>query len=289
MTITRIRKVKCDEVKPECNRCTSTGRKCEGYEIGPPTRQSQRRSQTTPSQSGSKTTDILVVHRQPHSTIFGTSEDSDQLRSFEYFQSRVKDIAGYFESDFWSRLVLQISHTENAVLYALLALSSVYEMQEYRQNGHSNSDCCSDRARNQIALQQYNKAICILSKKLSENQMPLTVTLVTCILFVRLEFLRNDYEAGLKHLFSGLKILQYAHSASPVEFEIERVISPLFERLKTQVAFHGAPESAIHSCAFAKFAGTFLPSSILPVRQAWPGTGVTIVPPDSLNICWYRY
>lgn len=27
----RIRRVKCDETKPECRRCTTTGRKCDGY------------------------------------------------------------------------------------------------------------------------------------------------------------------------------------------------------------------------------------------------------------------
>jgi hypothetical protein len=27
----RIRRVKCDEAKPHCQRCTSTGRKCDGY------------------------------------------------------------------------------------------------------------------------------------------------------------------------------------------------------------------------------------------------------------------
>jgi hypothetical protein len=98
--------------------------------------------------------------------------------------------------------------------------------------------------------------------------MPLTVALVTCILFVYLEFLLNDYEAGLKHLISGLKLLQYVHSASPLEIEIERAISPLFERLKTQVAFHGGPDSEISSCAFAEFTGTVLPSSILTMRPA---------------------
>lgn len=27
----RIRRIKCDEAKPSCQRCTSTGRKCDGY------------------------------------------------------------------------------------------------------------------------------------------------------------------------------------------------------------------------------------------------------------------
>lgn len=29
----KIRRKKCDETKPECNRCTSTGRKCDGYAV----------------------------------------------------------------------------------------------------------------------------------------------------------------------------------------------------------------------------------------------------------------
>ncbi|KAI1469962.1 uncharacterized protein F4812DRAFT_457358 [Daldinia caldariorum] len=36
--ITWIRRVKCDETKPACTRCTSTGRKCDGYEGMPPPR-----------------------------------------------------------------------------------------------------------------------------------------------------------------------------------------------------------------------------------------------------------
>lgn len=31
----RIRKVKCDEAKPACHKCRSTGRKCDGYSVLP--------------------------------------------------------------------------------------------------------------------------------------------------------------------------------------------------------------------------------------------------------------
>lgn len=34
-TTCKIRRVKCDETKPNCKRCTSTGRKCDGYEFPP--------------------------------------------------------------------------------------------------------------------------------------------------------------------------------------------------------------------------------------------------------------
>ncbi|TVY86445.1 Transcriptional regulatory protein [Lachnellula willkommii] len=31
----KIRRVKCDEAKPACNRCSSTGRKCDGFPQDP--------------------------------------------------------------------------------------------------------------------------------------------------------------------------------------------------------------------------------------------------------------
>src|SRR5271170_3044775 len=32
MMLLRIRQIKCDERKPRCERCTSTGRNCDGYD-----------------------------------------------------------------------------------------------------------------------------------------------------------------------------------------------------------------------------------------------------------------
>jgi len=184
LTIIRIRRIKCDEAKPECNRCIVSGWKCEGYNLlDPQVQQSRRRSQRTSSQSSSKTEVTFPSQIQPYSPIFNTSESEggNELRSFKYFQSRVKDISGYFESDFWSRLVLQVSHIEPAVRHALLALSSVYEAQEYGENGREKAD---SESRNRNILQQYNKAVGFLSKKLAENDLPLQVTLVTCNLFI---------------------------------------------------------------------------------------------------------
>lgn len=190
-----------------------------------------------------------------YSPIFDNSGRSQELRSFKYFQSRVDGISGYFESDFWERLVLQVSHSEPTVRLALLALSSIYEAHEYGQQGPSNSRQDVNEALNNNALQQYTKAVAALFTGLSEDKTPLQITLITCLLFIWIEFLRNDSDTAFKHLNSGLRILQRAKSLSLMENVTDNSIPALFERLKTQIAFHGCPNSDFNSNTLKKFQG----------------------------------
>jgi hypothetical protein len=245
----RIRRVKCDEQKPECKRCTSTGRTCEGYMALNPG------SQPSKAQVGSNTEsrDTLPCHISLHSPLFNHSQGGKELRSFKYFQSRINSISGHFESDFWGRLVLQASHT---IRHAVLALSSVYEVHEFGQQGLEAPVYDSNGVlMNRDALGQYTKAVTILSQSLSQKQTSIQVALVNCLLFIWLEFLRNDFKTSLKHLKSGLKIIKDAKSQPGLWSEIDASISPLFERLKAQIALHGCPNSDFHSGALVEFIG----------------------------------
>jgi hypothetical protein len=99
VTTYRIRKVKCDEVKPSCKRCTDTGRKCDGY--------------TPPPTSGVPKKTSLVVRsskqapRQPDvhadvvlSSTFGTPEE---YLSLDFFLQRTAPaISGAFDTGFVS-------------------------------------------------------------------------------------------------------------------------------------------------------------------------------------------
>ena len=49
----KIRRVKCDEGKPACQKCTSTGRKCDGYYIAP-----------RKAKSENSITDVVVITRK---------------------------------------------------------------------------------------------------------------------------------------------------------------------------------------------------------------------------------
>ncbi|KAF8861197.1 hypothetical protein BDZ45DRAFT_281652 [Acephala macrosclerotiorum] len=84
-------------------------------------------------------------------------------------------------------------------------------------------------------LRQYNKAIRQLCLK--QTDQPIQFTLTCCILFICLENLRGDYDAGLLHLKNGLEILKEWHTAELTlssEIEARGIISRVFRRLDMQ-------------------------------------------------------
>jgi hypothetical protein len=121
----RIRKVKCDEVKPSCNRCTHTGRKCDGY-APPPTSNVSKKSSLvrSPKQALHQSdahVDVVL------SSIFGTPEEHWSLDFF--IRRTAPAISGAFDTGFvcipseWGRFrgcrcICQVYHA------ALRALSS---------------------------------------------------------------------------------------------------------------------------------------------------------------------
>lgn len=189
---------------------------------------------------------------QPSSSIPGNEAER---RIFYHLRERaIHDISGYFQSDFWDRLVLQISHSEPTVRHALLALSSLCESsyeEEEVTDVHSTSVpppvSSVNAQRAHFALGQYNKAVRLLAERLSSAQLSLDVTLTACLVFIWLEFMRNDFDAALCHLKSGLKILKDFRSGDEgLALRTQRVdvsLIQLFARLETQATVHGSPTS----------------------------------------------
>jgi hypothetical protein len=238
----RIHRIKCDETKPECNRCTSTGRKCEGYPVSTSSRGNNRSPPAPNTEHAGKTQCSLSLY----SLSSETPGDEAERRSFYYLRERaIYDISGYFESEFWDRLVLQISHTEPTVRHALLALSSLCETYE-SENINQDPTNDQDKFRIQFALQQYNKAVRLLADYLPTSQARLEVILTSCLVFILLEFMRNDFDAGLKHLKGGLKILDHVRQPATEALKSQYIDASLihwFGRLKIQATVHGSPTS----------------------------------------------
>jgi hypothetical protein len=86
----RIRRVKCDETKPECERCTSTGRKCDGYLTHAP-------KKTDPGPKPDL--DELVVCQ----SINWEQGDFAERRAIDFFRCRTApSVSSYFDADFVS-------------------------------------------------------------------------------------------------------------------------------------------------------------------------------------------
>ncbi|KAH7354523.1 hypothetical protein B0T11DRAFT_246245, partial [Plectosphaerella cucumerina] len=231
--VCKIRRVKCDETKPACTRCTSTGRSCEYYPVLVPP---ANKSQSPPHWQSYPAHDGLSLY----CVTWEIPGDDAERRSLCYMRERaIYDISGYFESEFWDRLVLQISYTEPAVRHALLGLSSLCET--YESQGFKDDQ---DK-RVQFALQHYNKAVGLLANSLSARQPRLEVVLASCLIFVWFEFMRNDLDAGLRHFKGGLMILDSFRQPNKPDTSSSQMIDESllrsFSRLKIHAAIYGSP------------------------------------------------
>ncbi|PYI02318.1 hypothetical protein BO78DRAFT_351839, partial [Aspergillus sclerotiicarbonarius CBS 121057] len=228
----RMRHVKCDETPGMCQRCTSTGRNCDGYD-----------SQRLPSRrTASSLTELApgIAHR------FRWKLTSDEHRCISFFQNRVgPSIVGYFDCVLWQRLVLQISQDEPAAFHAVVAFSAVYA--DYETRGLPRKVNEMDNSLQRFALDQCARAYRRLNSR-SESQDPelRDITLVCCVLFIMVEWMRGQYNTASIHLKNGLRILQDDQTLTAATAVFSSVfgqcIADSLASLKVQSTYFGIEE-----------------------------------------------
>ncbi|KAL6241665.1 hypothetical protein RBB50_011447 [Rhinocladiella similis] len=241
----KIRKVKCDEAKPQCNRCQRSGRNCDGYANVV----TQRR----------KAESFKFVNYISHGPSFSAAlfrQDTRQRQAFEFYQLRSSlELSGPFqeETEVWNRLVLQVAYHETAIRHAVCALGCFHR--EYEDETLYASGYWS------TGLEQYSYAIkALVAAKGSRRCME--VTLIACIMFTFCEHLQGHLGSAKAHVHSGLKLLdtyvtvsREMDRAGPTDSDPYRPYFPLpmlillFRRLDRQLAEFGQQpvRSAHHS------------------------------------------
>jgi hypothetical protein len=117
-----------------------------------------------------------------------------------------KKFAGLFPSDFWETLIFQASAQEPAVRHAVVALSAAHRFDHNYEPWKIPATYGFDAER--FTLQQYNKAIQHLNVRKGQSERnDAQVALITCMIFVTLEYLRGQYQRGSAHLRHGIHIL----------------------------------------------------------------------------------
>jgi hypothetical protein len=216
----RARHVKCDEKKPHCDRCTRASRKCEGY------------AQPNQNKKTLGGTLIIINYVAPSNMpCLLPTADAGERRSLEYFRTRTApELAASFNSELWSRFILQTAQHEPAIRHAITALGSLHEHFESAEDAHAaNSD---------FGLQQYGKAMqCVVKGPAPFAGQSTDVALISCILFTAFESLQGHYRSALTHINSGLKVLAEreasgdGHRGSYIPKEL---LKSLFTRFDTQ-------------------------------------------------------
>lgn len=194
-----MRRVKCDERRPACQRCQKAGRECRGYETVP---------------VGSYTWLQLLAGGQPCLAI-----DAVEARGLSYYRHAiVPSLAKSLDNAFWGVRVPQLLDQEPVIRHAVLAISALHEDFEAtlsrRAVGHlDNQTTLTTRleptsmmsARCEFALGHYNTAIrMVLEDRISNAETLLTVSL----LFTCIELLQGGTEAAAQHSQHGVQLYQ---------------------------------------------------------------------------------
>ncbi|KAK2002529.1 hypothetical protein LX36DRAFT_678257 [Colletotrichum falcatum] len=202
----KIRRVKCDEAKPNCLRCSRSGRVCDGY----------------PDPARRRSDQLRLMRPQSLFPDIGMQES----RALQYFCEMVSpNLPGTTDPYFWTHLVVQFSRYEPAARHSIIAISSLYE-DIVRGEDNPSGVLSHQNHNNIITLRHYNAAI----KELKEIQSPGLVLLV-CILFICLEVLQGNRDAAVRHCTHGIAILAGSESASLTW--VREYLVPLFRRLTT--------------------------------------------------------
>ncbi|KAL1984203.1 hypothetical protein VTN96DRAFT_9424 [Rasamsonia emersonii] len=225
----KVRHKKCDETRPYCLRCTSTGRKCDGYQQLPTKNRSTNTAAVAAAVESSYAPSVVQRRTPPmaassflpsdssymppvdayatpllHSSIPANPWDlTDRERRYlDFFLTHTAvQCAGYFHDDFWCRLVPQASEVDPAIRHAAIALGALHRNFESMAFDKTLRD-------DAFPLQQCNKAIALLRHQLASGNRRMETTLVTCILLISFAFLQGDAITANSHYHVGVRLLR---------------------------------------------------------------------------------
>lgn len=211
MNYRRIRRVKCGEEKPDCLKCTSTGRGCV-YSTG-------SRSKTT----GQPQLDTCI-------TLF-SGHGSRERRAFEYyFHNAGPLLSGALDQDFWSGSVLQICRVEPVIWDAIISLSVLYERPPIHETMPwllVNDPAEVRHEYHRDALVWYSRSLALLQQRIDRGTVEPIVALISCILFIAIELLQGNRKAAQILYKEGAQMMADSTSMTAA--------TAMFRRLGTSV------------------------------------------------------
>lgn len=198
LTRARVRKVKCDEGKPQCQKCSTTGRKCDGY-------------QSRFKDAGSKFLHPKVAN--PESEICSSRT--------EITLEHIERLNHYFSTKTLGNIKLDCSKEAKEILEGSLTdplvRSAVASLVLLRQDLETVGDDWIAQLYPTTSyhhgLEQYNLALNGLTSNLSPpTTQGLRSLLLCCHIFISIEQVRKNYAAFGQHIIQGLGIMNQARA-----------------------------------------------------------------------------
>jgi hypothetical protein len=175
--IPRIRRIKCDESKPVCQRCAGTGRAC-GY-----------------THAFNYNSTAHYGRLKPLGLQFSIPGTRDEKRGFHYYvQKTGPELSSHYDTVLWENLLVQASLAEPALRHAIIGLGSLHEAFQNKLLDYSPNIIESG-----FAAKQYTKGICRLRQSLVANggSEQRIITLLACIIFSSFDSIRGYLTSAL--------------------------------------------------------------------------------------------
>lgn len=207
-TCRSIRKVKCDETKPDCRTCVSTGCSCDGYK--PEKETKGKGNGAAPRLLLPASTVLLpVAIARPLSTLSFSTLSDDHV-SFQFFtQHIVPGLKLISPSHEWITLSLQLSATEPCIYLAIAACASVASARLSKR--HHCFFTPPSPVKEKTNLTQYCKAIAALQKYIklvASGKGSLEPILLCCLLLVAYETFQDECSLAVQHLQFGRRAIK---------------------------------------------------------------------------------
>ena len=148
---------------------------------------------------------MFVDHQYPAqkplsiSNGFGSAKEQ---RAFQYFQERTNiRLSGFYECEFWNRIILQAAHVDPGIRHAVVALASLDE--EFQRSGEA------DSMQDDFALKQYNLAIRQHLDRIGNlcNAIgSLDNYLASSMVFICIEILQGHYTSAISLVKGAVKL-----------------------------------------------------------------------------------
>lgn len=175
---------------------------------------------------------------------------------FQLFQAHTaNELSGYFDSTFWSRLVLQECHSEAAVRHAVVALGALYKTLDKHCESPPSSPAAAVVAVDtawqhwEVAVSSYSSACTSLVSVAREDSGANRTRLMASVLLACFDSFIGDHKQAIKQIQTGLGLLEQLRAQrrraflSRPEEPVEDEIIQMFTRLAIQaksydMAFH---------------------------------------------------
>ncbi|KAK4493664.1 hypothetical protein PRZ48_014849 [Zasmidium cellare] len=203
--------------------------------------------------------------------------EENERRTFDYFLScSAPRLGGTFDDNFWTGQVLQVAKDEPVILDTLLAISRLYEYPQClsssqadaqrdqmllpeesvgtsalgtgRPEAYKRSSSADDLGpvlsqQHMLAVKHYNRAISRLVEDVASGRATLILALMSCVLFICVELLRDNMFAALNLFTKGCQILrQIEPSSASVDRGLYTPLKLAMARFGVLAAMYGHPD-----------------------------------------------